>query len=137
MACLVNPRLDEQKRVLLAEQFIALPACCKDELFSQPLLNDLQEAGGPTAMLPTHAFHHDVVLSMRAKISNIEIENNFARASNARTALRGRHHNISSMAAKHVTAEGKLAYCRKALSSQDQTSSRCSSTSGSMYRPNK
>ena len=67
--------------------------------------------------MPTSLFYSDLLLSVRRKTSNIEVKENFARASKMRSAMRGRCHAVGSMVAKHIAAEGKLAYrrCRKSM----------------------
>lgn len=108
LGCLINPHLSEGRRVAIAERFLQMKPCCVDQCFGQPVLKSMRVAGGSQSIVPPNPFHGDLVLGLRTKVSNIEIEDNFARASSSRCAMRGRNHNASSMTAKHVTAEAKL-----------------------------
>jgi hypothetical protein len=43
--------------------------------------------------------------ALSGKVSNVEVECNFARAAGQRSAMRGKGHGLSSMAAKHILSE--------------------------------
>lgn len=113
MTALVDPSRSKHERVEFARQLLSKPSCCVEHNFAKPVLNELRCAGGADSLFSNPDLLADIASSFRMKCSNIEIELNFARASNMRTAMRGRAHGLSSIVAKHVGAEVKQAYLRQ------------------------
>ncbi len=117
MAKLVDTSIPQHRRLDLAAAFCALDKCCLDPLFAQPVIQAARDAGGSHTLV-SGTLADDLGVAMRTKTSNMEIELNFARASNARQVTRGRSDTISSMIAKHVSAEVKLGHQRSLRSIQ-------------------
>ena len=111
MAKLVDTNIPEYQRLDLAAAFCALDQCCVDPLFAQPVIQAAIDAGGSHTLV-SGTLADDLGMAMRTKTSNMELELNFARASNARQVTRGRSDTIGSMVAKHVSAEVKLGHQR-------------------------
>lgn len=86
LAALADPRLAESEHIALARQFLLSKPCCRDNGFSarlrsqMNLVEDLMN-GGRLCGCITLLSHH--------KVTNIEIENNFARALSASKCARG------------------------------------------------
>ena len=118
MATLVDPSRPDDERVSLATAFLEKKDCCVERHFALPCLKAMREAGGPSAVVQG-SFAEDLAMAFRIKSTNIECELNFSRAASMRGAMRGRCHNITSLVAKHVGAEVKLAQKRKLLSRKD------------------
>lgn len=113
LATLVDKSRSEPERVQIADQLLAKPRCCVESNFAQPVLDEVRQCGGSRVFLANSALYQDLESSLRMKVSNLEIELNFARASSMRTAMRGRAHSICSLTAKHVGAEMKLSHRRQ------------------------
>ena len=104
--------IDDRKQ--LVDEMMRLSPCCVDALFGLPVLKCFQQEGGAAA-LDGGAIVGDLETALRVKVSNLEIELNFARASTSRNAMQRKTHKVASMVAKHVTAEIKLAQRRKMI----------------------
>ena len=125
MAQLVDKSLTDAKRLEVAQAMCELPPCCVDPLFGLPVINAINDCGGPVAEnILNGPLAADLETAFRGKVSNIEIELNFARASCCRQSLHGRAHSISSMVAKHVSAEIKVGHCGSVLKNEVRTSSK-------------
>lgn len=108
LASLVDATKSLDSRLNLARDFCGMSSCCLGPLFSNPVNQAARDEGGSHSLV-TGQLSKELEIAFRSKTSNIEIELNFARASCSRQSMHGRAHNISSMAAKHVSAEIKLA----------------------------
>lgn len=95
-------------RVELLEQFMALCECCLDDGVGKPLWKLANsELTALDAIRGDSLFMQSLLQVFMTKVTNITLENNFARASSSRQYLRGRHHVIGTMTNKHVAAEMK------------------------------
>ena len=101
-----------EAKLALAADFLTSNDCDIDPGFTK-CLKDFLATGGfnlaevdPAAILQEGSIVLQVLtfLSM-SKSSNVEVECNFARASSARQAMRGRCHLSSTMSSKHILAE--------------------------------
>ena len=104
---LIDPGFSEEEKKHLSTWFWNLPRCCLCEALCQPLKalvhseSDLRLGYGLKLL--------QAIAS--TKTTNIEVENNFARAG-AHTAGRGRNEFVQGLSAKHVLAEIKLLHRR-------------------------
>ena len=112
MAALVDTSHSRQHRINLAAQMMQLRPCCVDIWFSAPVLECIRDAGGPESVVDSN-LSEELSLSFRGKVSNMEIELNFARAACSRHATHGKSHGILAMVAKHVSAECKVGQYRR------------------------
>ena len=89
----------------LVEEFRALTACMMDKGCTR-VLHKFYGHQSPEQLLSISGdFFCALRLLALNKVSNVEIELNFARASSSRQYMRGNAHDASTMAAKHVAAE--------------------------------
>ncbi len=122
LATLIDPERDIQMRLHDADVFLNMKPCCREKHFATPVADTMRREGGCQSILPTSPFYHDLATAFTMKTSNIEPELNFARAANARRAMRGRAHTIGSMVSKHISAEIKLGQRRKLLTRSNHCS---------------
>lgn len=115
MGALVDTSRLPEERISLAQSMLQKRDCCVEKHFAAPVLMEMQQSGGAASVLPGSVLFDDLSTCLRTKTYNLEIELNFARASNMRKAMRGRKHNIASMCSKHIGAEVKLAQRRRQL----------------------
>ena len=115
MAALVDPTRADSERESLAKSYLEKNSCCVEKHFAFPCLEAMRKAGGESAVVKG-SFAEDLAMAFRVKSTNIECELNFSRAASMRGAMRGRCHNVTSLVAKHIGAEVKLAQKRKLLS---------------------
>ena len=135
MAQLTDPSIPYHRKIDLATEMQAMDMCCVDSFFAAPVLQCMQEQGGQPRSLIDGALASDLALSMRGKVSNIEIELNFARAACSRHATHGKCHGISSMVAKHVSAEIKVGQGRRFMQLKSASTPGCLSTNDSGAGP--
>ncbi len=108
LANLVNPLIDSAEKHKLAQSFLTLPKCCCCMAFCSPLrdlvdnIPDLLDGIGAKALKSLAS----------TKVTNIEVENNFARAHSSKLTGRGRNEFVQSMAAKHLLSEIKLQHLK-------------------------
>ena len=108
LANLVDPSIDNADKRMLAQSFLRLPRCCCCMAFCSPLrdlvdnVHDLLNGIGAKALQSLAS----------TKVTNIEVENNFARAHSSKLTGRGRNEFVSSMAAKHLLSEIKLQHLK-------------------------
>lgn len=110
-------RLCDSSETLEAKQSLAswyfnLKPCCRSESFCKPLL---QKASAAQDLCPNGRLHGVLVACSRTKNTNIELENNFARAQSIKKTCRGREDHSTQLAAKHLLAEVKLAHSKDIL----------------------
>ncbi|CAE7803730.1 unnamed protein product [Symbiodinium sp. CCMP2592] len=102
LARLVDEDVSMDARRVIAHWFVnTCGDCCLDAAFSKLLHS---KCSGADDLLPDGSLHGVLQLAFCGKNTNIEAENNFARAqkaAQARTSL------STSMAAKHVLSEAK------------------------------
>ena len=101
---LVDYRLDPQEKQVIARWFYNRSRCCLDVAFSKCLRDKMQTAED---VLPNGRLYGVLQLAFTGKNTNIETENNFARAARARAATSGRNVVSTNMCSKHVLAEAK------------------------------
>lgn len=89
-------------RISFFQKLKELKPCCLERFFAKPFVNDVEEISD---ILPPSNLFDQLCTAFRCKVSNMEIENNFARALKMNKT---NPHNITSLVAKHVTAELKL-----------------------------
>ena len=109
MAALVDSSVGTDQRIRLAQSFMSKRPCCVAPYFAKPLLEELQE---PAHVCPPHPMYGKLCTAFRTKVSNMELECNFARAVKTRQAGQGHAHNQASTVAKHINAECKLSQRR-------------------------
>ena len=102
IAQLTDETIPLERRLTLFDDLKNKKPCCIERFFSKPFLNDVEEFAD---ILPPNHLYNQLCLAFRTKVSNMEIENNFARALKMNTP---NPHNITSMVGKHLTAEMKL-----------------------------
>ena len=102
VAQLTDLSLPLHSRISFLQDLKDMRSCCVEKFFVRPFLNDVDEI---TDILPPNKLFQELCLSFRQKVSNMEIENNFARSLKM---SQSNPHNIASLVAKHVTAEMKL-----------------------------
>lgn len=89
-------------RISFLQKLKGLKPCCLERFFSRPFVNDVEEISD---ILPPSNLFDQLCIAFRCKVSNMEIENNFARALKMNKT---NPHNITSLVSKHITAELKL-----------------------------
>lgn len=94
--------LEERARIL--REWQNLPDCDIDRGYTLVLREQFKDKS-PDELLSSPAFLHRLVLLALSKVTNSEVECNFARATGARSYMRGKSHNSSTMATKHCLAE--------------------------------
>jgi hypothetical protein len=95
---LVDERQPWQLKLSVGESFRDKPPCCVDASVED--------------ILPNGKFATKLCIALRGKNVNVEIEDNLARATNQRAAMRGKAHDAASLIAKHVSAEIVLGHKR-------------------------
>ncbi len=83
---LVDNRIAASQKQAIARKFFNAKECCLDSFFSQRLQ---QMAACPEDLLEGGSLHNVVNILSLMKVMNIEVEDNFARASQARQASAG------------------------------------------------
>lgn len=116
MATLVDPDVAAESRMELVRTYMKKKPCCIEPYFSKPFLQEVQD---PADILPPSRTFGKLCIAFRNKVSNMELECNFARAVKMRQAGQGHAHNQASMVAKHISAEAKLSQ-RRLLACQEQ-----------------
>lgn len=95
-----------EERMAMLQSLKLQPPCCVERYFARPFLDSIDD---PSDILPPNQRYQELCLAFRQKVSNMELENNFARAAKMNQS---NPHSISSMCAKHITSELKLAQRR-------------------------
>lgn len=114
---LCDSQEDFSEKQALATQFFNLPRCCQCESFTKPLL---RLASSPSDLLPGGKLFGTIEATARTKITNIEVECNFARANSAKAATRGRQDHSSQLCAKHLLAEIKACHAKDLVRQANQ-----------------
>jgi len=83
---LVDDRISASQKRAVAKKFFVAKECCLDSCFSKPLQ---QMTTQPEDLLEGGSLHNVVNVLSLMKVMNIEVEDNFARASRARQASAG------------------------------------------------
>ncbi len=102
IAQLCDTSISLPDRISFMQKLKELKPCCLERFFVRPFVNDVEDISD---ILPPSKLFDQLCLAFRCKNSNMEIENNFARALKMNKA---NPHNITSLVAKHITAELKL-----------------------------
>lgn len=108
LARLVDHRTNERYKRRLAQWFLDLPDCCQCSSFLKPLgalkltQDDLLEGCGRSIL---HAAFH-------CKNTNLEVEDNFARAVSMKGACRGKTDKSHTMFSKHLLADLRAAHLK-------------------------
>ena len=105
LLAILDPDISEEEAVALVKEFLGLWECCCDDGVT---LVWLRQFGKQTALHLLQAgssFRAALLLLALSKVTNIEIEDNFARASTARSANRGHMACASTVASRHVLSE--------------------------------
>lgn len=104
LANLIDDDVVSEEKRELASWFMALPRCCLDAATSYPLREIIK-----TEWDLLHGCGVKILQSIcSTKTTNIEVENNFARAHSSKMTGRGRNEFVQSMSAKHLLSEIKL-----------------------------
>ena len=136
MAQLVDSSLSDDHKKKVAMFLCRLKPCCLEKLFAQPVVQAARDESADHAdlsvvkALTQGNVNVDLQLAFRAKVSNVEIELNFARATHTRSTTHGKSCLISSMLSKHVTSELKLAQRRSIDAGETASSNLKSSKQG-------
>ena len=101
---LCDSRVSNVEKQNLADWYVSLPDCCRSTSFCKPLLTLCTSASD---LCPNGILHTTLDACFRTPATNIQCENNFARAQSAKQATRGRSDHSSQLCAKHILAEVK------------------------------
>lgn len=106
LAALLDNEISQRDKVALANHFCSLKMCCLDT-FSTRLRKYMEATGfGPDDLaMPQGRLRRVVILASKRKLTNSELECNFARAVSQRLVTRGRAHGLDSMVSKFVLSE--------------------------------
>lgn len=129
MAALVDTNRSCEQRTAFAQQICDLRPCCLERFFAEPVVACIKMEGGSSSIL-AEPLVTQLQMAFRSKVSNVEIELNFARAACSRAAMRGRSHNIPSLVSKHCTAEIKLGQKRQLINDSAVTNDKKSDGPG-------
>lgn len=94
----------ELKRKVLTH-FFGLSRCCLEDGYAGPLQEKFASAGIDECLRQGSSFMMCLVNTFCSKTQNVELENNFARASSARAYVRGNRHSSATMCCKHVASD--------------------------------
>lgn len=108
---LCDQRIDITEKESLASWYFSLPTCCRSQSFCQPLLSHAQDSKD---LLPGAKLSGTLEACFRTPCTNIQCENNFARAPSAKLATRGRSDHSSQLCGKHILAEMKACHLKDA-----------------------
>ena len=97
-------RVDTHVKQDLANWYFNLPDCCRSQSFCKPLLSMCTCASD---LVPNGRLYHTLDACFRTPPTNIQCENNFARAASSKLATRGRSDHSAQLCAKHILAEMK------------------------------
>lgn len=120
LAQIVDERTPADERVRFCQTLMRKNTCCLERFFAKPVVDQLK-ANDAECIFSPHEIHHKLCMAFRVKVSNMELETNFARSRQMALACRGKTCSIPSMVAKHVTAEAKLAQRRLAAIFSDRS----------------
>jgi len=104
-ALLADASMDPGFKRRLASFLLNMPRCCLDEAFTGPLRKFV--TCEDDLLLPTALGYRIMQASFCSKNHNIQIEDNFARASSWMRTNRGRTDRSFNLIAKHLLAEVK------------------------------
>ena len=104
LARLVDVDRSFDEKQVIANWFMKRSRCCLDAAFSRGLRD---RARTEDDLLPGGSLYGVLELAFTGKNTNVETENNFARAQKAQRTGQGRSVLSTSMAAKHVLSEAK------------------------------
>lgn len=105
LASLVDPSVLDACKQSLASYFMHMPDCCLDAAFTGPLrraVNSVEDL-----LAPNGCGMRILEAAFCSKNHNIQVENNFARASSWQQTNPGRHDRTFNFIAKHLLAEVK------------------------------
>ena len=123
LAAILDPDCPHDFKVNLLRHFFSQSDCCLDDGASIPLKQRFSGRPVEERLAPSSDFMRAVVTMFTSKITNVEIENNFARSTSARAYLRGQRHCAATMSCKHLVAELKQQHL-KSLDGDKQSKSR-------------
>ena len=105
LIAILDPGISEDEIRQLLSEFKSLDECDMDEGVTK-IWHQLYGTSSDEDLLRTGSdFRCAVLLLALNKVTNIEIENNFARASSSRAYCRGKPHGVATMCSKHTLAE--------------------------------
>ena len=107
LAIVLDPAypVDLQKAEL--EMFFQMKDCCLEDGAAIGLRNEFADEDPSDCLQCGSRFIQALVMCFTSKVTNVEIENNFARASSSRQYLRGKRHSSGTMVSKHILQELK------------------------------
>ena len=111
LGMLCDQRVDMTDKESLASWYFNLPHCCRSQSFCRPLLSHAQDSRD---LLPGARLSGTLEACFRTPCTNIQCENNFARAQSAKLATRGKSDHSSQLCGKHVLAEMKATHLKDA-----------------------
>lgn len=101
LAQVSDTRLSDQERLRTAVEFKESSPCCLD-MFSRKVREAL-----PLDEPFSHTYQDFLAVFCAGKVTNITVEDGFARASSMRAYMRGQVHKCPTMCSKHMLAEIK------------------------------
>ena len=112
-----DDREHASEKAKLASWYVGLPDCCQSRTFCKPLL---ALTSNPKELCPGGRLFGVLMAAMRSKNTNIQLEDNFARAQSAKVSTRGREDHSTMLAAKHLLAEIKVLHVKDVLRQAEQ-----------------
>ena len=106
LAVLLDSAFPRQAKEQVLNDFFSLDECCLEVGAARPLKVKFAHQG-LDCLMPGSGFIQVLLCLFSSKTTNVELENNFARSSSARSYVRGRRHNTSTMISKHILSELK------------------------------
>ena len=106
LASLIDPEVSDAKKEEVSRHFLQLPPCCCCQAVCLPL----RRMATDSESLIRGSCSHVLESIFATKNTNIEVENNFARAHSAKITSRGRNDYLPSLASKHILAELKTCH---------------------------
>ena len=107
LAMLLDPHCSATTKENLLADFFGQNMCCLESGSSQDLKTRFEAIGVQGCLELGSSFMRLMVLMFSSKTTNVQLENDFARATTSRSYLHGQRHCASTMASKHLLAELK------------------------------
>ena len=104
---LLDPHCSATTKENLLADFFGQNMCCLESGSSQDLKTRFEAIGVQGCLELGSSFMRLMVLMFSSKTTNVQLENDFARATTSRSYLHGQRHCASTMASKHLLAELK------------------------------
>ena len=89
------------------DDFFSKSMCCLEPGACQDLHKRFSECGVGHCLATGSDFMRAALLAFSSRTTNVQLENDFSRATSSRAYLRGKRHSASTMTCKHVLAEMK------------------------------